>query len=114
MGWPAAFALTLIIELPLMLFLLRGLPVYRIISYGLLMNLVSHTLLWFVFPQIFPRNYFIFLGELAVISIEFIFLSFFFPKEDRKRLLLVALMINFMSFLVGEMLNESQFLCAGC
>lgn len=51
MPWPAAFVLTLVVELPLVLVLARVLdagPQLRVLGATLLVNAVSHPLLWFV------------------------------------------------------------------
>jgi hypothetical protein len=110
MEWFLSFILTLIIEIPLLLFFLKGLPHFNVIFFGLLMNLISHVLLWFVMPMVFQSEYYLLLGESLVTLIEFVLLILFFPNEDKKMLLLVSFMINSTSFLFGSIIDKNSIL----
>ncbi|MEA1925322.1 MAG: hypothetical protein U9M95_05570 [Candidatus Altiarchaeota archaeon] len=104
MEWLAAFVLTLVVELPVLFFLLWDLDRRRVILCGLLMNLFSHPALWFLFPQLLPAEYYLALGELLVLVIEYTSLKIFFPKENSSLLLLTAFAVNALSFLAGVLI----------
>ncbi len=104
MDWLTAFLLTLFIELPCLLLLLKKYPTGRVVSAGLMMNIVTHPALWFVFPSILPAGYYLFIGELMVVLIEAAILTLFFPKEGIKKMLVISFVINSLTFLTGEMI----------
>ena len=70
--WARAFALTLAIELPLYVLLLRreGFGARTAFGAGLAANVVSHPLLWFAFPMFEPYVAYAAAGEAMVIAIE--------------------------------------------
>jgi hypothetical protein len=72
MDWFTSFILTLCIELPVLSVLLREEKIEKVLFVGLLMNLVTHPTLWFIFPGIIPAEYYILLGEILVFLIEFV------------------------------------------
>ncbi len=104
MDWFTAFILTLLVELPVLLFLLGDYGFLRVLVCGFLLNVVSHPLLWFVFPLFLSGSYSVFCGELLVVFVEYVLLVLFFRCEPRVRLLLSSLAVNLLSFFVGEVL----------
>jgi hypothetical protein len=104
MDWLTAFILTLCIELPVLSVLLREEKIEKVLFVGLLMNSITHPSLWFIFPNIIPKEYYILVGELLVTLIEFVILCLFFRKQDKLKLLLISFIVNSLSFLTGEMI----------
>jgi len=104
MDWLTAFILTLCIELPVLLVLLREEKIEKILLAGLLMNLITHPTLWFILPRIIPPEYYISLGETLVFLIEFVLLALFFRKQNKLMLLTISFTANALSFLTGEIL----------
>jgi hypothetical protein len=104
MEWFVSFLLTCLVELPVFFSLLKNQGRRVVLVAGLTMNAVSHPLLWFVFPLIFPRAYFILIGEITVIFLEYFILTRFFRKERKDTLLFVSFLVNALSFLAGEMI----------
>ena len=102
MEWLTAFLLTLGIEIPVLVLLLREENHYKTISAGFLMNLISHPTLWFILPSVLPKEQYIMLGEMTAYVIESILLLLFFRKEQKTRILLVTFIVNSLSFLTGE------------
>jgi len=102
MEWITAFLLTLGIEIPVLILLLKEENLYKTISAGFLMNLISHPTLWFILPSVLPKEHYIMLGEMTVYAIEVILLLLFFRKEQKTKILLITFIVNSLSFLAGE------------
>ena len=108
-AWSRAFFLTLTIEAPIVLVGLVRTPVPRRVSTFLVANLISHPLLWFVFPRFNPYAVWLGVAEALVIAIEWqIFWLCFKSSYSRSYLFLVALCANTTSTLIGLALSQTQ------
>lgn len=102
--WPTAFFLTLAIELPIGAYLLRVTEpsLARRLALLFFANLASHPLVWFFFPHIgLDFGAAILLAELWAWLSEATLLALVWPTMGWQRALLVALVANALSFIVG-------------
>jgi hypothetical protein len=53
-SWPAAFLVTVLVEVPIMVAVLRATPApaWKLATTALVAQLATHPVVWFVFPQI--------------------------------------------------------------
>jgi len=95
--WLFAFALTLTIELPIYVAMLGR----RRSSIGLALavNVLTHPLLWFVFPRFSPLWLYIAIGELAVFAIE---AAIVFAIVRHRSAVAAALVANAASYAIGN------------
>ena len=75
--WLTAFAWTLAIELPIYTYLVGGYfrRWWGVVVVAIGINLVTHPMLWFVFPRLEPRWLYLVAGETTVILIEAVLLA---------------------------------------
>jgi hypothetical protein len=96
---------TLIIEVPILLFILKFLyknrkSLQKIISVGLVASTLTLPYLWFVFPPYILSNYYIYVGEFLVILFESLIYMQFLELKFSKAFL-ISLICNVVSFLIG-------------
>jgi hypothetical protein len=114
--WCKAFGLTLAIELPIAVRLLRGAAhpsIGRRTAAVLLANLASHPVVWFVFPELGRNSAAILLAsELWAFASEAAIYRLVFsgpPALLWRRAALVSLVANAISFLAGKALAPLLF-----
>ncbi len=109
----AALALTLAVELPLLLLILRGRVSWpRILLAGLLGSGITHPQLWYLWPRVFVTEggfhytSYIVCGELAVVAIEAVVIGLVCRRGVGVLMALGAsALANAGSYAVGVMLN---------
>ncbi|MDG1482335.1 MAG: hypothetical protein P8R54_22280 [Myxococcota bacterium] len=105
MTWPAAFALTLLLEIPVVLVVL-GRGWRRDLPAALLANALSHPTLWFVlWPMLADVSYAtaLLIGEAAVFSFEALL---YLGLARSLRGLSAGVAANSLSLGVGLLINE--------
>lgn len=110
--WLAAFLLTLAVEVPLAVVLLRrALPrepsTARLVLIAAFANLASHPLVWFVFTQLFlvGTPAYVAAAEGWAFAIEALFYWTVLPRRlGAARAVGVSLLVNLASFLAGRLL----------
>ena len=109
--WFAAFVLTIAVEVPVVLFMLRrvepDLP--RLAILVIFANLATHPAVWFVFTQLFlvGTPAFVVAAESWAIGIEAIFYALVLTGVGPRRALAVALAANLASIVVGRLFGQS-------
>ncbi len=102
-SWARAFALTQLVELPLYLWLLSGLSIWRRLGFGFAASALTHPWLWFILPNwlLRPLGYwgYVAVGEGLVVLTEAALLKVVCPSW--RRALAIALLANGCSFGVG-------------
>lgn len=75
--WGKAFAMTITLETPLYILGLRQvIGVLRTLVASLLVNLVTHPLVWFVLPRLFPEQvHYALASEALAITVEALMLA---------------------------------------
>jgi hypothetical protein len=107
--WFAAFLLTLVIEIPITVVLLRravpDLP--RLLLLVVFANLVTHPAVWFVFTQLFliGTPEYTLAAEAWAVAIEALFYAVTIRGLAARRAITVALAANVASFAVGRLVN---------
>lgn len=107
-SWLIAFLLTVAIELPVVVALLRVAEpsLRRRAALGVFAQLLSHPLVWFVFPQLpMAPEASLALSELWALGSECVFYAVALPRLRPARALLLALLANGASFGLGEVLR---------
>jgi hypothetical protein len=106
--WFRAFLLTLAVELPIAVVLLRRYePAWpRLIVLLVFANLASHPAVWFVFTQLFliGTPEYVVAAEGWAVGIEALFFWAAFRGVSVRRAITVSLAANAASFLVGRLL----------
>ncbi len=105
--WFEAFLLTLFIECPLLLWLLRTPDVRwpRLLGLSFFANLVTHPAVWFVFPALglgYWRS--VTLAELWAWGGEALFWTLVLPAVGWRRAVWASLCSNLASFGLGKLL----------
>lgn len=105
-----ALLLTLIIEVPLILVIIKYLykkleiRIPQIIFISALASILTLPYLWFIFPAfIFNRGYYIFWGELFAVLVEAIIYKQLFKIKLREALI-ISLLANAGSFFLGKLI----------
>ncbi|MFI5261471.1 MAG: hypothetical protein ACHQZR_02805 [Candidatus Limnocylindrales bacterium] len=109
-GWLAAFLLTVAVEVPLVLFLLRRTEPDRL-RLGLLIvfaNLATHPIVWFVVPQValVGTMGYILLAEIWATAAEALFYWAAVRGLPARRALAVSVAANVSSFVVGQLVGN--------
>jgi hypothetical protein len=102
--WARAFALTVALEAPVVLPLLRAAQPSRARRVALLLcaNLATHPLVWFVFPALpFGYTTMVALAEASVVVVEAVLYAAALERLRPVRAALVALLANAVSLGVG-------------
>ena len=99
--WLTAFAWTLAIELPIYTLIIGRCfrNWWTVVVVVLVINLVTHPMLWFVFPHFAPRWAYIAAGETTVTVIETVLVAI--AIRDPGRAAVAAITANAASFLGG-------------
>lgn len=100
----SALALTVAIELPVVLLVLRGRKWRRTLLAVLLANGLSHPLLHFALPHALapePKGRFILVGELAVFVLEALLYWLLVRPRPRARAITASAVANAVSYAVG-------------
>lgn len=109
-GWGRAFALTLAVEVPLVVALTKGTaPPFQRIALAVIANLASHPLVWFVFPEL-GLDYHAWLGlaeAWAVLVETFVYMTQV-PALGLRRAALVSLTANAASVAAGFVLRAAS------
>ena len=101
-----SFILTLIIEIPILIFLykivfkLKKQSLLRLIGVGFLASALTLPYLWFVFPFYVNTIYYIYIGELLVFLIEALIYYEFLEIKLKK-----ALIISFIANIITAMMS---------
>ena len=112
--WARAFLLTLAVEMPLYLWLLRrrGFSTPSALVCAFIANAVSHPFFWFVFPSFTPYAAFLLAGESLVIAIEtaILWAGARLTKADTRAapLFFIACAVNAVSTVVGLALASAS------
>jgi hypothetical protein len=105
--WFPAFLLTLGVEIPVAVVLLRGsgAGVPRLVVLVALANLATHPSVWFVFTQLFlvGTPEYVVAAEGWAIAVEALFYAVAVPGIRPSRALTVAVVANLASFVVGRL-----------
>jgi hypothetical protein len=107
--WARAFALTLAVETPLAMWLLRDVDRSRLRRLGAVLagNLATHPAVWFILPTLaLPHAPMIALEETWAIVIEMAVYRLAFPALPWSRALGISAVANGASFAVGLLLRS--------
>ena len=108
--WFAAFLLTLAVEVPIAVFLLRRPEpnLARAAAIVVFANLVSHPMVWFVWTQVFliGTPEYVIAVETWAIAIEALFYSVVVSGLGPGRAVLIAVVANAASFAVGRVVAQ--------
>jgi hypothetical protein len=106
-GWLVAFVVTLVVEIPIGIALLRRAEPDRarlgaIVAFA---NLATHPAVWFVFPQVLTVGTveYIVAAEAWAIAVEAVFYAVAIRGLAVRSAVTVALVANAASFLVGRL-----------
>jgi hypothetical protein len=100
--------LTIAIELPLALLVLRRLPRWRVALAALAGNLVTHPLLHFALPRVLDpadRGRFILIGEVAVFVVETLLYLAIARPRPRRLAIAASAIANAGSYAFGLLLS---------
>ena len=96
--WILAFIVTLITELPVVLFGFRQSPLAKCIGVFLLANIATQPALWFVFPRFSPYWLWVVVAECVVVAVELqIYARFLRASYSQRQAFSVAFAANFIS-----------------
>ena len=106
MTWPAAFLLTLAIEVPLAVACVRGWPRVRVAVAAALATAASHPLLCFVLLRALPGPFVAraIVGEAIVIALEAVVYRLALPGMRLGHALAASATLNAASYLLGLLL----------
>jgi hypothetical protein len=109
-AWLLAFGLTVVVEVPIVTWLLRGRDPggWRLALLVVFANLATHPAVWFVFPQLFYAGTVEYLAaaETWAIVVEAVFYGLTVRPMTPARAVGIALAANGASFLVGLAVTE--------
>jgi hypothetical protein len=109
-GWFAAFVLTLAIEIPIVLFLLRRAEPDRVRLVVLIVfaNLATHPVVWFVMPQLLlvGTPTFTLVVEGWAMAAEAVFYAVAIRCLSPRRAIVVAVTANAASWLAGRVIGQ--------
>jgi hypothetical protein len=110
MAWLTAFLLTVLFETPVLAVFLPGAGIRRSLWYAFIVNLISHPLLWFVMPLVFPPDYYVLLGETSVVFIEIILLRLAVGGMSLATATVASFFMHLVSMFLGELLYAAHLL----
>ena len=107
--WLPAFLVTLVVELPVAVWLLRSAEpeLARLCALVVFANLITHPAVWFIFTQLFLVGTleYTLAAEAWAIGIEALFYVVTIRGLGLQRALLVAVAANLASFLAGRLIS---------
>ena len=110
--WFRAFLLTVIVEVPIVAFLLRRFEPSRprLLILVLFANMASHPAVWFIFTQLFlvGTPEYLVAAESWAVAAEALFYWAAFRGLPVRRAILVSLAANAASFLVGQLVTAAR------
>ncbi len=110
-AWLVAFLLTVAVEVPIAVRMLRGRDPggWRLAVLVVFANLATHPAVWFVFPQLFLIGTLSFTvaAELWAVAAEAVFYATAFRGVSPLRALGTAVVANAASFVVGLVVTEA-------
>jgi hypothetical protein len=109
--WFAAFLLTIVVEVPIVVVMLRRSEpdLARLVGIAFFANLASHPAVWFVFTQLFlvgTPEYLVAAEGWAVV-VEAVFYVVVIRGVSLPRALAVSLVANGASFAVGRLIGQA-------
>ena len=105
-----ALLLTILIELPILFIFLRKIVSYKkILTIGLLTNVLSLYILWYVLKRFLPINNYLLVGEGIVFIIEAVIYKIIF-KISNVDAISVSLIANVLSWFIGFIYFGSLFM----
>lgn len=108
-GWIVAFVATVAIELPIVVYLLRGAEPNLTRAGGLVVfaNLATHPIVWFVISQLFLIGTvaYVVAAESWAVAIEAVFYRIAIVDLSLGRAVLVAVAANTASFALGRLVG---------
>lgn len=109
-AWLAAFLLTVVVEVPIVAWLLRGRDAggWRLVMLVVFANLATHPAVWFIFPQLLyvSTPQFLVASELWAFAAEAVFYRVAFRGVTPGRAFGTSLAANAVSFVVGLVVAE--------
>jgi hypothetical protein len=109
--WFAAFLMTIVVEVPIVVVMLRRSEpdLARLAGIALFANLASHPAVWFVFTQLFlvGTPEYLVAAEGWAVAIEAAFYVVVIRGVSMPRALAVSLVANAASFAVGRLVGEA-------
>jgi hypothetical protein len=109
-AWLAAFLLTVAVETPIAVRLLRGTDPggWRLVALVIFANLATHPAVWFIFPQLFlvGTPSFTVAAELWAVTAEAVFYGVAIRGVTPLRAIGTSIAANAASFLVGLVVAE--------
>ena len=109
-AWFSAFVLTIVVEAPVVWFLVRRAEpnVARLGLLVLFANLVTHPAVWYVFTQLFlvGTSTYTLAAEAWAIGAEALFYGVTIGGLGPRRAVAVAVVANVASFLVGRLVGQ--------
>lgn len=110
-AWFAAFVLTIVVETPVAVFMLRRAEsnYLRLGTLILFANLATHLAVWYVITQLLLIGTLVYtlVAEIWAISAEAVFYWAAIRGLSVRRSLAVAVVANGLSFLAGQLIGES-------
>jgi hypothetical protein len=110
-GWFAAFVLTLAIEIPIVILLLRRTEpdIVRLGALIVFANLATHPVVWYVITQVLLVGTLTYtlVAETWAIAAEAVFYRVAFRDLSARRALVVAVAANATSWLAGRLIGEA-------
>lgn len=109
-GWGRAFALTLAVEVPLVIALTKGTaPLPQRVALAVIANLASHPLVWFVFPELgLDYHAWLVLAEAWAVLVETFVYMTQVPALGLRRAALISLAANATSVAAGFVLRAAS------
>ena len=108
--WLVAFLLTVAVEVPVAMLLLRGVEpnLLRVAALVVFANLVTHPLVWYVWTQVFlvGTPQYVIAAETWAIVAETVFYAVVIKGLRPSRAFAVALIANAVSFAVGRVVGQ--------
>jgi hypothetical protein len=115
--WFPAFVLTVVVELPIVLLVLRrpGVSRLRLAVLVVFANLATHPAVWFVFTQLYLVGTveYVVVAESWAVGAEALFYAVALPAITPRQAIVAAVAANVGSFLVGRLLNQALYASIG-
>ena len=106
--WRVMFLLTLLLELPIVVFATPRPMRVRVTLAALVGNAITHPLLWFGWPRLLSGAPLLVAGETCAVVVEALAMNVL-GGLDRRGALILSLGANFYSWGIGEIINRVVF-----